>query len=134
MQPRRLGAAPWLALLALLCLWQPALAGDTGAVPPELPVPGKVTLVDLGAATCIPCKMMAPILEELKREYQGRAEVHFVDVRLNKAAIERFKVKGIPSQVFFDRQGREVYRHLGFMDKPAIVMVLQKLLADQASR
>jgi thioredoxin 1 len=127
---RKIGAAPWLALLALLCLWQPARAGDAGVSPPELPVQGKVTLVDIGAASCIPCKMMAPILAELKQEYQGRAEVHFVDVRLDKKAIDRFKVKGIPSQVFYDRQGKEVYRHLGFMDKQAIVMVLQKLCVE----
>ena len=128
--PRKAGAALLLALLAMLWMFDPAAAGEQASASAELPVKGMVTLVDVGAASCIPCKMMAPILEELKREYQGKAEVHFVDVRLDKQAVDRFRVKGIPSQVFYDREGKEVYRHLGFMDKKAMVMVLQKLCAD----
>ncbi len=130
MTMKKIGALLLLALIGLTWAVQGAWAEGQGSASSELPVKGMVTLVDVGAATCIPCKMMAPILEELKREYQGKAEVRFVDVRQDKQAIDRFRIKGIPSQVFYDRQGQEVYRHLGFMDKQAIVLVLNKLCAQ----
>lgn len=130
MTMKKIGALLLLALIGLTWAVQGARAEGQGSASSELPVKGMVTLVDVGAASCIPCKMMAPILEELKREYQGKAEVRFVDVRQDKQAIDRFRIKGIPSQVFYDRQGQEVYRHLGFMDKQAIVLVLNKLCAQ----
>jgi thioredoxin 1 len=70
---------------------------------------------------------MAPILEQLKSEYEGRAVVQFVDVRYDKSAIDKYRLKGIPTQVFYDKEGKEVFRHLGFMDKEAIVQTLKKL-------
>ena len=103
---------------------------DFKEVVPGIPVKNTVTLVDLGAKTCIPCRMMAPILEELKAEYKSRAEVIFIDVwdEANEGKAQAFKVMSIPTQVFFDKQGREVYRHLGFLDKESIVAKLEELL------
>ncbi len=128
--PARHRAGWWLAaiLLASLAAAPGAARAETPPTPSAgLPVRGLVNLVDLGAGSCIPCRMMAPILEELKREYAGRAEVHFVDVRYDRPAIERFAVRGIPTQIFFDSEGREVYRHLGFMDKEGLEKVLARL-------
>ena len=104
-----------------------------GEVVPGIPVKNTVTLVDLGAKTCIPCKMMAPILEELKEEYKGRAEVIFIDVwdKANDGKAQAFKVMSIPTQVVFDRQGKEVFRHVGFLEKKAIKEQLDPLLAVQ---
>ena len=101
-------------------------------VVPGIPVKDIVTLVDLGAKTCIPCKMMAPILEELKVEYKGRAEVIFIDVwdAANKEKAKAFKIATIPTQVFYNKQGHEVYRHIGFLDKDSIVDKLEALLAE----
>lgn len=118
-----------LALLASVALAATALAASTLPKPkPELPVKGMVTLVDLGATTCIPCKMMAPILAELEKEYKGRAAVVFVDVRQDNEAARRFGIRAIPTQIFFDKTGREVFRHEGFMEKNAIAERLNKLL------
>lgn len=89
--------------------------------------PGKVTMIDLGATECIPCKMMAPIIEELKKEYAGRAEIIFIDVWKNPAEAKRYGIGAIPTQIFFDADGREVHRHIGFMDKKRIVEVLTRL-------
>jgi thioredoxin 1 len=86
---------------------------------------GKPTVIDLGARTCIPCKKMAPILESLSSEYRGRASVLFIDVHADKAAVDRFRVQLIPTQIFFDAQGKEVKRHIGFMDKAAILKELK---------
>ena len=86
---------------------------------------GKPTVIDLGARSCIPCKKMAPILESLSAQYRGRAQVLFIDVRENQAAADKFRVQMIPTQIFFNAQGKEVKRHVGFLDKPEIVKELK---------
>jgi thioredoxin 1 len=95
----------------------------------EVPVKGKVTMVDIGAKECIPCKMMAPIMEELEKEYHdsGRAAIIFIDVWKNKDQGRKFGIRSIPTQIFYDKEGNEVYRHEGFMDKKDIVSKLEKL-------
>lgn len=94
---------------------------------PKIPVKGMVTMVDLGAKKCIPCKMMAPILEELEKEYKDRAAIIFIDVWQHKDQAEKFKIKAIPTQIFFDKNGKEVERHTGFIDKKSIIAKLEKL-------
>ncbi len=86
---------------------------------------GKPSVIDLGARTCIPCKKMAPILEGLQQELKGKANVLFVDVWENKAAAEKFRVQMIPTQIFLNAQGKEVKRHIGFMDKSEILQGLK---------
>ena len=86
---------------------------------------GKPTVIDLGARTCVQCKKMAPILESLANEYRGKAGVLFIDVHRDNASAGRFRVQMIPTQIFFDAKGREVKRHIGFMDKAAIVKELK---------
>jgi thioredoxin 1 len=86
---------------------------------------GKPTVIDLGARTCIPCKQMAPILESLSNEYRGKASVLFIDVREDQAAAKKFGIQMIPTQIFFNAQGKEVKRHIGFMDKPDIIKELK---------
>jgi thioredoxin 1 len=88
---------------------------------------GRVTMIDLGATECIPCKMMAPILEELKKEYAGRADIIFIDVWKDPPQARKYGIRAIPTQIFFDAEGNEVFRHTGFMDKKRIVDVLTRL-------
>jgi thioredoxin 1 len=93
----------------------------------NIPVKGMVTMLDLGAASCIPCKMMAPILDKLEKRYQGKAAVVFIDLRYNREAVQRFEVQAIPTQIFFDKNGREISRHIGFMGEEAIVARLKSM-------
>lgn len=79
-------------------------------------------LVDLGKGTCIPCKKMKPILDELKIEYQGKAIVRVIDLRYEPREARKYGIRLIPTQIFFDAEGNEVYRHEGFMDKKSIKM------------
>lgn len=123
---RRIALLCLAALLGAGLLRAPALAAPAS---PAVPVKGMVTVVDLGAKTCIPCKMMAPILDELEREYRGRAAVVFIDVREDYDAARRFGIRAIPTQIFYDRAGREVSRHEGFMDKKSLAAKLNLLLA-----
>lgn len=78
-------------------------------------------LLDLGANKCIPCKMMAPILEELKTDYAGRMTVEFIDVWQNPDAGKQYGVEMIPTQIFFAADGRELFRHVGFFGREDIL-------------
>ncbi|MCC7293321.1 MAG: thioredoxin family protein [Phycisphaerales bacterium] len=100
-------------------------ASATLSAPAALP-----RMVDLGADKCIPCKQMAPILVELRQEYAGRATIEFVDVWKDPGAGEPYGVRMIPTQVFFDRDGKEVWRHEGFLPKTEIVAKLKELGAE----
>ena len=86
---------------------------------------GKPTVIDLGARTCIPCKKMAPILESLASEYRGRANCPVHRRHEDQAAAQKFRIQMIPTQIFFNAQGKEVKRHIGFMDKADIVKELK---------
>jgi len=78
-------------------------------------------LVDLGADKCVPCRMMAPVLEQLRTQYEGRLEVVFIDVWKDKNAGEQYGVSYIPTQIFLDAQGRELFRHVGFISREDIL-------------
>jgi thioredoxin 1 len=93
----------------------------------ELPVKGVVTMIDLGAEKCIPCKMMAPIMAKLEKAYAGRAAIVFIDVWKNEEQVGRFGIRAIPTQVFFNEKGKEVYRHVGFMSEEDIAAQLEKM-------
>lgn len=91
-------------------------------------------LVDLGANKCVPCKMMAPILEELKKEYSGRMNVEFIDVWQNPDAGKKYGIEIIPTQIFFDADGKELFRHLGFFAKADILGKWKELGVDVESK
>jgi thioredoxin 1 len=88
----------------------------------------KVPVVaDFGRGTCIPCKMMKPILDELKKEYEGKAEILIIDIDEYPALTGRCGIRAIPTQIFYDASGQEAYRHQGFMPREDIVAQLKKL-------
>lgn len=91
-------------------------------------------LLDLGATQCIPCKMMAPILEEMKKEYAGRMEVEFIDVwqKENAEKAKKYGIESIPTQIFFDTAGKELWRHVGFISKEDILAKWKELGFDFA--
>lgn len=88
---------------------------------------GKPTLVDFGAGYCIPCKRMKPILDSLRTEYSGRANVIFVDMNEERDMPDKYRIQIMPTQVFFDARGKEVKRHMGFMDRPEIIAEFKAL-------
>ena len=95
--------------------------------PAQVPAPGMVTMVELGARECIPCRMMAPIVEELTEEYQGRVAVVFIDVWVDPDAAQGFDLRAIPTQIIYDDRGVERFRHEGFLAKEDIVAVFTQL-------
>ena len=87
-------------------------------------------LLDLGAGKCIPCKMMAPILEELKEDYKAQFEVVFIDVWEHPDETKKYNIKLIPTQIFYDDKGNELYRHEGFLSKEDILAKWDELGID----
>ena len=96
-------------------------------VAPEIPVKGMVTMVDFGASFCAPCKAMAPFLEKLEKEYKGRAAILVLDVGKAPDLCERFAIVELPTQVFYNKEGKEILRHKGFMKEEDIVKQLKKM-------
>ncbi|MFC1766410.1 organomercurial lyase [Planctomycetota bacterium] len=117
---------PTLRSRCFLCVLAFLTAGLTQAK--ELP-----KLLDLGATECIPCKKMAPILEELDKEMTGRLEVEFIDVWKNPNEAPKYKVTTIPTQIFLDPQGKELWRHVGFISREDILGKWKELGYDLSS-
>lgn len=88
---------------------------------------GRPSLVDFGAGGCRPCEMMEPILAALKKDYADKAHVIFIDVRKHRILAARYGVQSIPVQVFFDEEGREVFRHVGFFSREQIEAKLAEM-------
>lgn len=88
------------------------------------------TLIDLGADKCVPCKMMAPLLEELRETYTGKMQVTFYDVWKNPEKGKAYGIRAIPTQLFLDRDGKELYRHIGYYSKEAIMAKWRELGYD----
>ncbi|MFO7665161.1 MAG: thioredoxin domain-containing protein [Desulfobacterales bacterium] len=113
-----------LILFFILCL---SLTTAFAEKKDNIPAKGTVTMVDLGAKSCVPCKMMAPIMEKMEKKYAGKAVIHFYDVWKDREPAVRFKIRVIPTQIFFDKNAKEVYRHEGFMSEADIVSQLSKM-------
>ncbi len=88
---------------------------------------GKPALVDFGANSCVPCRQMRPILKEIDKEYSGKAGILVIDVYKYQNLAREFKIQLIPTLVFFDSKGKEVFRHVGPLDKEKIVTKLKEI-------
>ena len=100
--------------------------GLTSITLPEALKNGKPTLAEFGRGTCIPCKEMKPILENLAIEYQDRLNVPIVSVDEYRDLTNYYKIMAIPTQIIFDSSGKELNRHVGFWPKDQIITQLGK--------
>ena len=85
-----------------------------------------VTFIELGAENCIPCKAMKPVMQEIAEEYKGKIQVVFYDVRKDPRPSRKYGIRLIPTQVFIDSKGNEIFRHVGFFSKEDIVNMLKE--------
>lgn len=124
-------------VLASLYAWKAQIARDSDLEPDYARsssqgevVAGEKKLpmvIDIGRDTCVPCKMMAPILRELETEYKGRAIIRVINLDDDPSAASRYGIYLIPTQIFFDGSGKEVYRHEGYLSKEAIMSILKDM-------
>ncbi|MFH1429522.1 MAG: thioredoxin family protein, partial [Candidatus Margulisiibacteriota bacterium] len=87
----------------------------------------QVSFIELGSARCVPCKMMQPIMAEVEKEYPD-VQVVFHDVWTEEGApyAKEYGIRGIPTQIFLDKTGKEYARHVGFFPKAELIKVLKK--------
>jgi thioredoxin 1 len=122
---------PFARALLILCLLAGIAVSATAQTasapaPVEVPVKGMVTMVDIGGESCTPCKMMEPILRELEETYRGKAAIIAINVGKDRDKSKLYGARIIPTQVFYDREGKETFRHEGFLDKKSIIEMLEK--------
>ncbi|MCS6819621.1 MAG: thioredoxin [Chitinophagales bacterium] len=88
---------------------------------------GKLAMVDFWAEWCGPCRAIAPIVEELSKEYEGRVLVGKLDVDNNPEVSTRYGIRSIPT-ILFIKNGEVVDKHVGAASKQHFVELLNKHL------
>jgi len=107
---------------------KPSLESNLVSTPlPQALSNGQPTVAEFGRGTCIPCKQMKPILEELAKEYEGKVNVLIISVDEYRDLTRQYGIMAIPTQIFFDSSGKEFNRHIGFYPKEEIVTQLQEM-------
>ena len=94
------------------------------AAPVEKSLP---VLLELGSINCVACKAMVPIIDGLKEVYAGKLDVEFIDVQKEREVADMYGIQAIPTQIFFDAEGNEIFRHIGFFPRDDIVAKWQEL-------
>lgn len=119
---------PIAVMLVSLCLSAGSgpMAQETEPAP-AFPVPGRVTVVDIGTDKCLPCRLMAKMMTDLGAAYGSRAAFIFFNVLKHREVLDECEIDRMPTQIFYDKEGEEVFRHEGFMTKKAIMEKLEKL-------
>lgn len=111
-------ASGWVADQAKMALDNPVDAARAS---------GKPSLIDFGSTGCRPCDMMAPILDTLETKYEGKLNVRFIHVGEEQILAARYGIQSIPVQIFFDKDGKEVFRHTGFYAQADIEKRLKEM-------
>ena len=91
---------------------------------------GKAALAEFGSNSCIPCKKMKPILEQLATEYKDKIHILLIEVYDYKELTRQYEIMGIPTQIVFDKNGQEVMRHTGFWAKEDIISQFKRMGID----
>jgi thioredoxin 1 len=90
-------------------------------------VSGKPLLVDFGANSCAPCRQLRPVLKEIAKEHTGKANILVIDVYKYQNLAREYKIQLIPTLVFFDVKGKEVFRNVGILEKEKIAAKLKEI-------
>lgn len=87
----------------------------------------KVTFIELGSVSCVPCRLMQPVMEQVEKKYEGQVNVVFYDVwtPIGRPFGQQYKIRAIPTQVFLDKDGKEYYRHVGFFPFDELEKILK---------
>lgn len=88
----------------------------------------KVTFVELGSVNCVPCRMMQPVMDKVRKKYGAQVDVVFHDVWTDKGRKygKMYRIRAIPTQVFLDAQGKEFFRHEGYFPFEEVEKILMR--------
>ncbi len=87
---------------------------------------GKPLIVDMGSDTCVPCKMIKPVLEEIAEEYKDDLNVIILDVHEYMEIAQELGVMSIPTQFFYDKEGKMLGQHIGFLPKESFEQIISE--------
>ncbi len=110
-----------ILLLIAVCAFTLFAKEETKPAPKKKPL---VTFLELGAETCIPCKMMKPVMKDIQDEYKDKIEVIFHDITKDREIANKYNIRVMPTQVFLDKEGKEFHRHEGFYPKEEIMKIV----------
>jgi thioredoxin 1 len=118
----------WLSTLLLVVVtgfigWSIGPARGQASAPAK----SRPAIYDFGSGRCLSCREMEKILDAIKGQYGGQVEVRLIYVDQDRDLARQYKVMVIPTQVFVDASGQEVFRHLGLFPKDKLVKKLQEL-------
>ena len=110
------GIVAVVAALGAFRTWRDGMASHADTAADEAPVAALPRLLDFGRGTCVPCKRMMPVLDELATRHAGRVDVQYLDLSqpANQERAKQLGVRVIPTQVLLSADGTEVARHEGF--------------------
>lgn len=87
---------------------------------------GKLVLVDFWASWCAPCRMMAPVLNDVASELKGNSQVGKIDIQQYQSLANKFKVRNIPTMILF-KDGSEINRFVGIKSKEFLLKEIAKV-------
>ena len=87
---------------------------------------GKPLIVDMGSDSCVPCKMIKPVLNEIAEEYKGDLNVIILDVHEHMEIAQELGVMSIPTQFFYDKDGKMLGQHVGFLPKESFEQIISE--------
>ena len=102
----------------------PAYLKHRQGSPAAQPVQATTSLpvfVDIGTTTCAPCKAMVRVMDELRQQYPGAFVIKFVNIKENPAEGKSYGIQGIPTQIFYDASGKELFRHWGVLRTQEVI-------------
>jgi thioredoxin 1 len=116
-------------LLVVFCLTgiTRSFAEENASELPQIPAKDQVTMLNIGVEMCLSCQRMMSIVKELQREYQGKAVIVYAELPKHRDLSARYKLHVVPTQIFYDKDGKERYRHEGYLSKKRCVGYLEKL-------
>jgi len=85
----------------------------------------KITFLEIGSKSCIPCKKMQPILKSIEKKYSDQIKVIFHDTNKDRDILKKYNVRLIPTQIFLDKDGKEIHRHEGYYPEKEIDKLLK---------
>jgi thioredoxin 1 len=91
------------------------------------PAPVRPILYDFGSGRCYSCQQMEKILQAVKNRYGSQVDIRLIYVEKDQDLARQYKVMLIPTQVFVDASGKEVFRHMGLFPQAELVKKLQEL-------
>lgn len=103
----------------------------TGSALSEALGNGRPTMADFGKGWCQPCKEMVPVLDQAAKDYRGKANIIYVDLEQYPDLGHLYRISAMPTQVFFNANGAEAARHIGYMDTAQIEQQLAALGAKR---